>query len=115
MSFPGLGGPSCSLGPGCRPPSAITIWAWALISWGAGDNFSWAVKFKNKFGDFILWFLYLCFLIQQAIVNFWPGISSGVLFVATLICVFPLAALSWRYLEYPALARKPRPVKDVDK
>ena len=48
------------------------------------------------------------FPVQKLLSWYVPDITPIVLFVATLAICLPLAALSWRFIESPALRLKPR-------
>ncbi|WJF91852.1 acyltransferase [Paraburkholderia bonniea] len=48
------------------------------------------------------------FPVQKLLSWYLPAITPLVLFAATLALCLPLAALSWRYIELPALRLKPR-------
>ncbi len=47
-------------------------------------------------------------LFQPALVALWPQTSSLALFIASVALVLPFAALSWHWIERPALAQKQR-------
>lgn len=58
---------------------------------------------KSGFGD-ISYGIYLYgFPVQLVLVKMNPGITPWQLMLPTLICLIPLAWLSWRYVERPAL------------
>lgn len=67
-----------------------------------------AVRRFNKFGD-VSYGIYICsFPLQQAMVAMLPGIGAWALIGLSLLVTVPVAALSWHWVERPALALKSR-------
>ena len=73
---------------------AVRGWPWQQVLARIGDL---------SYGVY-LW----SFPVQQTLVQLQPGIGVAPLFGETLLVVLPLAWLSWRLVERPALALKPR-------
>ena len=61
----------------------------------------------NKLGDYSYGTYIIAFPVQQTLVYFNQGMEPLTLFVTTLLITLPLAALSWHFIEQPALGRKP--------
>jgi peptidoglycan/LPS O-acetylase OafA/YrhL len=56
-----------------------------------------------KYGDFSYGTYVYAFPVQQAFVHLFPGIAPLTLTFAAAGCTLPLAVLSWRYIEKPAI------------
>ena len=47
------------------------------------------------------------FPVQQTLVSFWPEMALPAYLLSTLVITVALAALSWHFVEKPALKLKP--------
>jgi peptidoglycan/LPS O-acetylase OafA/YrhL len=68
---------------------------------------SWK-RFSKTIPDYSFGIYIYGFPVQQAMIATGFGITAGSNMLATLVCVVPMAALSWHLVEKPALARKDR-------
>ena len=62
----------------------------------------------NRLGDYSYGVYVYSFPIQQTLVQRIPGIEPAPLFALAIVCTFAIAALSWHWLEQPALGLKSR-------
>lgn len=62
----------------------------------------------GRFGDLSYGLYVYSYPVQQLIAHVWPGVPPMVNFAITLALMLPMAALSWRFIEKPALALKGR-------
>ncbi len=65
-------------------------------------------RFSQSLPDYSFGIYIYGFPVQQAMIATGVGLTPGSNMLATLVCVVPLAALSWHFIEKPALALKPR-------
>jgi peptidoglycan/LPS O-acetylase OafA/YrhL len=78
----------------------------------AGYSFVWvafqdisALRYYGKFGDYSYGTYLIHFPIAQTIYGADPTINPYLLVAATLAVTFPIAMISWRYVENPALSQ----------
>ncbi len=78
----------------------------------AGPYLVWYLGTSEKCGSFarygdLSFGLYVySYPVQQLLLHFFPAITPVVHFAATLLIVLPIAALSWHFIEKPALSLK---------
>ncbi len=61
----------------------------------------------NRCGDYSYGLYIYAFPIQQYYIYLYPSIEPIILFFASMLTTLPLAALSWHFIERPALSIKP--------
>lgn len=69
------------------------------------------IRLYNRLGDYSYGFYIYAFPIQQSIVHFFPGATAGQLDLFAGAGALFCAALSWHFLEKPALAMKDVPAQ----
>ena len=62
---------------------------------------NWEKKADLSYGVYVY-----AYPIQQLLLVAWPGINSAVFLVASLVIVLPVALMSWKFIEKPALSFK---------
>lgn len=68
------------------------------------------VREFNRVGDYSYGLYVFGFPIQQSLIALWPSLGWGSLFALSMIVGLAVAALSWRFIEAPALRLKDRGV-----
>jgi peptidoglycan/LPS O-acetylase OafA/YrhL len=81
-----------------------------LIIWAAQANLKWLKRF-GRYGDFSYGIYLFAFPVQQLLVHTIGALHVGIFALMAFLVTFPLAAVSWYWVEKPALAWKTKTLR----
>jgi peptidoglycan/LPS O-acetylase OafA/YrhL len=98
-----------------RWPEIFVMASWVMLpflalAFGLASN-PWLSRLANY--DYSYGIYIYAFPMQQTVAKFWPQMPMGVYLAITSAATFALAALSWHWIERPALRLKPTRPRNI--